>query len=216
MTVLARAGFAALLLLTASLAFASTPAAWAPQGAAPVEGVDYVVIDGGAPFEPVRGRVEVAEVFGYACPHCARFEPALRAWARTLPPDVRVVGVPAPWDGYSRAYLAARALRVPDAAHGALFRALHEDGSLPLRSPQPEEIAQFYARYDIAPARFMAAMQAPATQAGLRRAAEFIERAGVEGTPTVVVNGRYRVTARTQADVLRIAGHLVARERRAR
>src|SRR5690606_26496095 len=55
------------------------PAADAP---APKEGVDYEVIPDGKPFAPVKGKVEVAEVFSYACVHCAHFEPILQAWKR--------------------------------------------------------------------------------------------------------------------------------------
>lgn len=213
MTVLLRTCLALTLAAFAALAFANAPR---PAGPAPVEGVDYVRIDGGAPFAPVPGTVEVAEVFGYACPHCAQFEPALRSWARTLPKGVRVVAVPAPWDPYSRAYVAARTLKVADTAHAALFKALHEDGSLPLSNPQPAEIAQFYARYNVPAARFTAALAAPGIDAELQRAARFFERSGVEGTPTLVINGKYRVTARARADVFRVADHLIAAERRAR
>lgn len=216
MTALLRTCLALALAAIATLAFANAPTTRTPAGPPPVEGVDYVRIDGGAPYAQVPGTVEVAEVFGYACPHCAHFEPALRAWARTLPKGVRVVPVPAPWDPYARAFVAARTLKVADASHGAVFKALHEDGSLPLRDPQPGEIAQFYARYNVPPARFTAAMAAPAVDAELQRAAAFFERSGVEGTPTLVINGRYRVTARGRAEVFRVAEHLIARERRTR
>lgn len=217
MTRLLRTCLALVLAVVACAAFANAPGTrTTPAGPPPVEGVDYVRIDGGVPYTQVPGTVEVAEVFGYACPHCAHFEPALRAWARTLPREVRVVPVPAPWDPYSRAYVAARTLKVSEAAHGAVFKALHEDGSLPLRNPQPAEIAQFYARYNVPPARFAAAMAAPGVDAELRRAAAFFERSGVEGTPALVINGKYRVTARSRADMLRVAEHLIARERRVR
>jgi len=36
------------------------------------EGVDYVRIEAG-PLDPRAGRIEVAEVFAYTCPHCASF-----------------------------------------------------------------------------------------------------------------------------------------------
>lgn len=218
MTVLLRTCLALALTAFAALAFAATskPNPAAPTGPAPVEGVDYVRIDGGTPYAAVPGTVEVAEAFGYACSHCARFEPALRAWARTLPKGVRLVPVPAPWDPYARAYIAARTLKVSEASHDAVFKALHEDGSLPLRNPQPGEIAQFYARYNVPVARFTAAMAAPSVDAELQRAEAFVERSGVEGTPTLVINGRYRITARSREDVFRVANHLIAAERRAR
>ena len=57
----------ALLLLLLSPLFA--------HAATPVAGVDYVEIPNGKPFAPLNGKVEVVEVFGYTCIHCAHFQP---------------------------------------------------------------------------------------------------------------------------------------------
>jgi len=38
-------------------------------------------------------------------------------------------------------------------------------------------------------------------------------RSGVEGTPTLIINGRYRVMGRRLEDILVIADQLIARER---
>ena len=56
------------------------------------------------------GRIEVAEVFAYWCPHCAHFQPMVDAWKRTKPADVDFVYVPAgfdPDDSYAKAFFAA-------------------------------------------------------------------------------------------------------------
>ena len=51
-----------------------------------------------------------------------------------------------------------------------------------------------------------------ATDAKLKRAQQWIQRAGVESTPTLVVNGKYRVIGGNSHDEsLRIAEHLIAR-----
>lgn len=182
----------------------------------PVQGEDYEVIDGGKPFQPVPGTVEVAEVFGYLCPHCAHFEPAIEAWAATLPKQARFVPVPAEfrddWVPYARAYFAAQALGVAQRSHGAMFVAIHDEQLLPMSDAAPEEIATFYQRYGIAPARFLAAYRAPTVDAQLKRAREFAVRSGIEGTPTLVVAGRYRITADSRDKQLATARWLVDRE----
>ena len=204
-----RLSFLLALLLPFS-AIAATPTA-------PVEGTDYEVIENGAPYEPVAGRIEVVEVFGYTCPHCAHFEPAVQAWKAKLPKDVKFTPVAAPfggyWTPYARAVFAAKALEIADRSHEAVFRALHEDGSLP-RNPTDGELAGFYAQFGVQPERFVATLNSPGVDAALERALAFLQRSGVEGTPTIVVAGKYRVTA-SQADALRIADQLVARERTA-
>ena len=214
-------GFTLLLLALLPLALLAAPAAKAPAGPAPVAGVDYVEITGGSAFAPVAGKIEVAEAFGYTCGHCANFEPRLSAWVATLPADVQFTAVAAPFGGYwipyARAYYAAQSLGLADATHAPLFRALHQERSLPLSQPTREEIATFYARHGADPERFIAAMASPGVEAQLERARRFLRASGVQGTPTLIVDGKYRVTGGKSAeDVLRIAEHLIARERAAR
>ena len=57
-------------------------------------GTDYVVLDNAAPYEPVAGKVEVVEFFGYWCPHCNAFEPELETWLKRLPSNVSFKRVP--------------------------------------------------------------------------------------------------------------------------
>ena len=59
-------------------------------------------------------------------------------------------------------------------------------------------------------------MGSPDVEAKLARSKQFAIASGVEGTPTVIVNGKYRVTGRSLDDVLRTTDYLVARERTAR
>ena len=195
-----------LLLLLPLLAHAATP----------VAGVDYVEIPGGKPFAPLKGKVEVVEVFGYTCIHCAHFEPQLAAWKKRQPAHVRFTPVPAAFGGYwmpyARAYYAAQQLGVLGKTHEAMFKALHEQGSLPIQNASNQEIAAFYARYGANHKVFAATMDSPAVEAQLLRSRQFVQAAGIEGTPTLVVNGKYRVTARTLDDALRITDYLVARE----
>lgn len=192
--------------------------ALAAPPAAPVEGADYEVIENGAPFEPVAGRIEVVEVFGYTCHHCANFEPAVQAWKAKLPKDVKFTPLAAPFGGYwmpfARAYYAAKTLGIADRSHEAVFRAVHEDGTLP-RNPTDGELAGFYTQFGVPQERFLATLGSPGVEAALERARAFVQRSGVEGTPTLIVAGKYRVTA-PQADALRVASQLVARERAAK
>jgi protein dithiol oxidoreductase (disulfide-forming) len=189
------------------------------SGPPPVEGSDYVVIENGQPFEPLDGKVEVVEAFGYTCPHCANFQPLVNAWKAQLPEDVRFTYVAAPFGGfwipYAKAYYAAEAEGVLAQSHDAMFRALHIERSLPIQGATSEQIAQWYAKFGVDPKRFAATMDSFATNAKLNRARQFLQRSGVDGTPSMVVNGKYKVTARSLEDTLRITHQLVQRERAA-
>src|SRR5690606_41719547 len=69
---------------------ASAPAAADAPAFTPVAGQHYVEIADPQPFQPLDGRIEGVEVFGYTCPARARFEPLGPAWKARQPDDGRV------------------------------------------------------------------------------------------------------------------------------
>jgi thiol:disulfide interchange protein DsbA len=203
---------------------AATPApaaqATPPQGPAPVAGTDYVEISGGQPYEPTNGKIEVVEVFGYTCPHCAHFEPLVESWKAKQPADVKFIALAAPfggyWTPYAKAFYTAQAMGVLDKSHQAVFNAIHVDRTLPVQPlPTPDQIAGFYAQYGVDPKQFASTMASFAIDAKVKRATQFITRSGVDATPSIVVNGKYKVTGKSFEDTLRITDHLVAAERAA-
>ena len=162
----------------------------------PVEGVDYERIEGGAPFRPLKpGQVEVVEIFAYTCVHCAHFAPALDAWKSTLPKGVRFNYVPAAYevdDSLGRAFFASEAMKMVPRTHAMTFRAIHDDALL-ARNPTDGEIANFYETLGVDPTRLLAAMSSPTIAARMQAAHDFAVRSKIEGTPTLIVNGQYRV-----------------------
>lgn len=185
---------------------------------APVEGEDYDVIAGGQPFAPLTGqqKVEVVEVFGYVCIHCAHFEPQFEAWQKRQPASVRVTSVPAAFGGYwipyAKAFYAAQQLGVLKQSHAAVFKALHDSHELPIQNASDQEIAGFYARFGPDPDKFAAAMESPQVAAQLDKARAFGMASGIRGTPTLVINGKYRITTVDPDDVLKVADFLIKRE----
>ena len=206
--------FPRLLLMLLAIAPLSACAA-AP--AALIEGDDYEVIAEPGPFAPLAGKIEVVEVFGYTCPHCAHFEPQLEAWVAKQPADVRFTPVPAAfggyWDSYARAFYAAEQVGVRQRSHADVFKALHVQGSLPAQNVTPDELATFYAQYGVQPQRFVEALRSQQVDDKVKYARAFAMRVKVTGTPMLIVNGKYLVKGRTFDDTLRIAAALVARER---
>lgn len=190
-----------------------------PTGPEPVVGTDYVEVAGGQPFQPGSGQIEVAEVFGYTCPHCATFEPMIDAWQAKLPADVKFTPIAAPFGGYwlpyAKAFYTAESMGLLRKTHTPMFNALHIDQSLPIQGVTDEQIAAFYAKYGADAKQFQSTMSSFAVDAKLKRAAQFLQRTGVEATPTIIVNGKYRVVGKGPDDALRIAEHLIARERAA-
>ncbi|KLI99902.1 thiol:disulfide interchange protein DsbA/DsbL [Luteimonas sp. FCS-9] len=191
----------------------------APEGPAPVAGTDYVVIENGQPFAQSTGTIEVAEVFAYWCGHCAAFEPLVNAWKAKLPADVHFVAVPAVFDDrdqFPRAFYASEAMGTLSRTHDATFNAIHIERKL-RQNADADSIVAFYGGLGVDPQRFRSTMQSFAVNANLGRARQFAMRSGVDSTPTLIVDGKYRVIGgRSLEDVLRIADHLIATERAAR
>jgi thiol:disulfide interchange protein DsbA len=205
----------------ASQAAAEQAMAAAANGPALVEGRDYALIRGGQPFDPLNGKVEVVEVFGYVCPACAAFQPLVNAWKAKLPADVRFTYVPAPfgpqWIPYAKAYYVAKGMGLVERTHDAVIKAIHVDNTLPGEGETPNEqaIADFYGQYGANPREFLSTMNSFTVNGQVNRGRQFMVRSGVNSTPTLVVNGKYRVMGNSFEDMLRIAGQLVAQERAA-
>lgn len=199
----------------AAPAEAAAPPA-APGGLTP--GTDYVEIPNGQPYLPLNGKVEVVEVFGYVCPACAQFQPLVNSWEKKLPANVRFTYVPAafggPWITYAKAYYAAESLGLVERTHNDLFKAIHIDQTLKGERGQDSvaDVAAFYGKHGVDAKQFASTMESFAVNAKLNKAKQWAIRSGLEGTPTIIVNGKYRVLGKTFPDMLRIADALIAQE----
>ena len=186
-----------------------------------VEGRDYDLIKDPEPWKPLAGKIEVVEVFGYVCPACAAFNPLVTAWKNKLPDDVRFMYVPAPfgdvWNPYAKAFYVADAMNLVDRSHDDLIRAIHVDQTMPGEGDKPDEqaIANFYGKYGANPKEFLSTMNSFTVAGQVNRGRQFMVRTGTSGTPTLIVNGKYRVKGNSFEDMLRIASGLIARERAA-
>ena len=82
-------------------------------------------------------------------------------------------------------------------------------------APTDEQIAEWYARYGVDPKTFAGTMASFGVNGKLNRARQFIQRSfgsEVASTPTLVVNGKYRITGHSLEEHIRIAQQLVERE----
>lgn len=208
------------VLASLSLLLAST--ALQAQTPQPVAGKDYVEIPNGRPLDPVDGKVVVEEFFNYVCPACFGFEPFLLAWSAKLPPYATLVHIPATFRAdfmpYARGYYAAQVLGIADKAHAAVYDAIHVKKTLPSEGQKPDEekIAAFYAGYGVDQAQFLATMKSFGVDTKVRRATEYMTRAKVPATPTIVVNGRYLVKGSSNEQILQIASALIEKEHAAK
>jgi thiol:disulfide interchange protein DsbA len=211
-----------LILATTSLA----------HGADWTEGKHYFLIQPAQRTSVPAGKIEVAEVFSYGCPACNRFQPVVEKLAKALPANAQLVYVPASfiptedWPMFQRAYLTAQALGVAEKTHAAMFSAVWTTGELGisdartnrLKNPLPsiEDAAKFYARVGgVKPEQFLAAAKSFSVDLNMKRADEWIKASRVDQTPTMVINGKYRVTVSSAGgdqQLIELVQWLVAKE----
>lgn len=178
------------------------------------EGEHYIVL--AKPTPPASGKVEITEVFSYACPHCAHFQPYANQLKSKLPAGATFSYMPVvfnpSWEPLARAFYVAQSLGVLDKTHQALFDALHRDHK-PLRSI--EDLAGFYAAHGVDPKTFISTAQSFVVEGNLSQGRERAMAYQIESTPTLIVNGKYRLDAASaggQGQAVELALWLVNKE----
>jgi thiol:disulfide interchange protein DsbA len=159
---------------------------------APVEGVNYKTLRPAVPTSVAPGKVEVVEVFWYACGHCYVLEPRLESWEKNgKPPYVELVRLPAVWNDilktHARLFYTIEVLGKPQ-LHAEVFREINVKGN---RLDTPEKIEAFLTARGVTKADFQKTFTGFAVESKLARAVDLNKRYRITSTPTVVVNGKY-------------------------
>jgi thiol:disulfide interchange protein DsbA len=196
------------------------------------EGVNYFLIDPARPTSLPAGKVEVTEVFSYACPACNLFVPTIHKLKASLPPNAVLDFLPASfnpgedWPMFQLAYLTAQTLGVADQTHDAMFDAVWQGGELAVidpatrqlksRLPTIEDAAKFYkAKAGIPVDKFLETAKGFTVGNKVLAAENAIQRYRVDRTPTIIVNGKYRLQVESAGgpdQVIELVKWLVAKE----
>lgn len=137
-------------------------------------------------------RLEVVEVFSYACIHCYRLQPVVERWRQTLPADVAFRRLPLASRRllpFARAYFTAKAMGVTERIHGPIFAAIHEHGLDMSRTEYQRRL--FVREGGVAEADFDATLESFGVASRVRQAEAEAQLYRIAATPTIVVNGRY-------------------------
>ena len=181
------------------------------------EGVQYKTLKPAVPTSVAPGKVEVVEVFWYACGHCYLLEPKLAAWSRKgKPANVELVRMPAVWNDllkmHARLFYATELLGRPE-LHDEAFREVNVKRN---RLDTPEKIEAFFTSRGVAKADFDKAFAGFAVESRLAKAADLNRRYRITSTPTVIVNGKYVTDAGMaggEDQLFQVINALAAREK---
>lgn len=183
------------------------------------EGTHYKRLDNPVPVRQ-PSKIEVAEVFSYACGHCFNFEPLLQKWKQDMPEDVNFVQLHVKWDrtteNLARALYTAKAMGAMDKVHTPLFRALHVERK---RLQTQEQLADLFAAQGVDREAFNKTFNSFGITSQLKQGESKIAGARISGTPSLIVGGRYVIDPSANVDhetMLKVADHLIAQIREER
>ena len=181
------------------------------------EGVHYFKINQ-IPADSGTGIVEVTEIFSYACSHCNTFEPYMQSWSEKKADNVKLTRIPIvfgrkAWEMMARGYIAAEMLGIVEESHIAMMDAIWKEGK---QFRNLDQLADFYSGFGVEKSSFLANYQSFAADSQLRRGQRDVQLFGINGTPSLVVNRKYRVTSSKDVSdfnaMLDVVDFLVAKE----
>jgi thiol:disulfide interchange protein DsbA len=194
------------------------------------EGVHYETVVPAVPTS-TPGKIEVTEVFSYGCPFCFQAQAIVAQLKASLPAYAQMTYVHASfnpseaWPVFQRAYLTAQSLGIAEANHQALFDAIWKTGELPIINPTTQQlvavmptlanVAHFYAQHSkVKEADFLKLAQSPQIDAAVQRSDDLVKAYRISGTPSFVINGKYRTGKglRSWDELIQMVNYLVALE----
>lgn len=166
--------------------FAAAPALAAKFDA----GRHYTVIAEQPTDEPV-----VMEFFSYGCPHCYTFQPFMDQLKTTLGDRTEVEYVPVDfgggyWTATQELYLVLEALGRLDELNMKAFEYIHGERKMINNSAKAQGFAE---RHGISPEEYKKAAKSFAFHVKKKRYDQLTRRYQINSTPTIIVNGKYRV-----------------------
>ena len=164
-----------------------------------VAGTNYKALMPAQPTDVPPGKVEVLEVFWYACPHCYALEPFLTAWLKHKAPYIEFRRVPVTWQpvhqSHARLFYALEALGKESALHTDIFSEMHDRKNyLFAQGDDAETISaqtNFVKAHGINAADFTAAYNSFTVQTNLSKADDLVHRYHIDGVPAIIINGKY-------------------------
>jgi thiol:disulfide interchange protein DsbA len=185
-------------------------------------GVNYIPVVPPQPTSVGPDKVEVLEIFWYACPHCFDLEPYIQSWLKKKPANVEFVRVPVMWAPIHRAhahlYYTLQALGRNDLDQ-KVFDTLHDGHDMLVTNNEPETLnmqAKWAAAHGITEDAFRKAWNSFTVNSDMSRAEEINARYHVEGVPLIIVNGKYVTDVGKAGDpnkLIELINDLVASEK---
>ncbi len=162
-----------------------------------IEGQHYVKLNPPMQTDVAEGKIEVAELFWFGCPHCYSMEPEIVKYKASHPDYVEFKQVPAmlnpSWAADANTFFIADILDPQEKKNlvGKIFDSIHKEKR---RLRSPKAVVRFFVEQGYTEKQIEDVKKSMAFQTKLVRAQEFGRGAQANSVPTMIVNGKYRTS----------------------
>ena len=142
----------------------------------------------------------------------------MQSWNKSKADNVKLTRIPVvfgrkSWELIARGYIAAEMMGIVEESHVAMMDAVWKQGK---QFRTMEELADFYSGFGVERSAFIAHFQSFAADSLLRKSQRDVQLFGINGTPSLVVNRKYRITSSKDVKdfnaMLNVVDFLVAKE----
>jgi len=151
-------------------------------------------------------RIEVIDFFFYACPYCNELRPALEKWRKALGPDVVFRRIPTvrreSWVPLAKTFYTLEALGELERLHEEVYKSYHDEQ---LHMSKPDVMADWAAKRGVDRQKWLDSYNSDDVARKVDQARKLTDAYDIQGTPSLVVNGRYLTSSGLTDDV----GHVI-------
>jgi protein-disulfide isomerase len=147
-----------------------------------------IPVTGSPVLGPAKAKVTIVEFSDFQCPYCIQAVPELQAVLKAYPEQVRLIFKQFPLEIHSKAFLAASSALAANnqgkfwAMHDAMFA--HHDAL------SRETFVKLAQGMNLDVARFEKDLDSNETKQAIEKDVADGDKAGVQGTPTIFINGQ--------------------------
>ncbi len=182
-----------------------------------IEGKHYEVLKTPS-ITRYNNKIEVAEVFWFGCNHCYSLESYLSQWKKDLPSDVDFWKSHATWNEtlktHARVFYTARALGIEERLVPAAFNTIQVERRYLTGN---SELEYFFKGFGVSKEKYKAVSASFGVNNAIKQADNRMRQWLITGVPTLIVNGKYKVSATREVgtnEILEVVDFLIEKERK--
>lgn len=162
-------------------------------------------------------RIDVIDFFFYGCQYCNELLPRIERWRKRKPDDVVFRHMPVvrhdSWMPLAKTYFTLEAMGEIERLHSAVYHSHHVEG---LYMSQEKVISEWAVKHGLDRDKFMAIYGSDETRQKVDRARKLTADYDIQGTPSLVVDGKYLTDGSSSKTIDILDGMIrLARQKRA-